>query len=348
MAAAQVPQTFGGGAGVASSSSGSSGLGVQGSGSSTESSGSSGGFLQISFGGAKTGMVAPGSGMGFLATGGAGSGSGSQCKDMDAEVKAGRASLKGESDWSRKFATIEEFQNQGETKGIYAGTSFQKAKKDYCKSPKELVEYSCNDAGYLSFKVVTCPMGCNDGKCASLPYCIDTDKGEKSLSAGRVWYLVEGKTPEGQVGKCKNLGGTYACFLRDYCEGDVLHEFSCLTEISGGDYTKETEIECSAGCTRGKCNLAVTGSTPGTLAIGSSDEPEGIVLALDKPQTINGKKVTLKSMPLRAGAAAQFLIEEPSSGSSTGGGTVTLFGGGSSGSTGSSGSSGGPTLFQRA
>jgi len=212
------------------------------------------------------------------------------CSDSD--VAASGVNLKSHREWKHKFSTLNEFNEKGTTQGRYAGAGKIKNMSDYCKSDTELVEYSCNDAGYVTYKVVVCPEGCKGGRCTEPPYCVDTDKGSNEFANGKVWYISKSIGNNLQK-KCRKLGNLYTCFFKDFCDNDALHEFSC----SKGTGVIERTFDCEYGCLDGKCKRpwSPLSSTQHTFGSKTSKGQNGIILELNREVDIGGVKVFLFS-----------------------------------------------------
>ncbi len=217
-----------------------------------------------------------------------------QCADTDSSspLEAGRV-----------------YSQKGISAGKYAGTENEGSWEDYCKNDYELVEYFCGGSqSKVKFNRITCLSGCNDGACASPPYCIDKDGGISDKVKGNVFVISSGI----------NEFSPGLTPTQDTClDSSMLNEYSCdLSDPSG---IKSTQIPCEFGCAGGKCKrvsdqTAVQESieelpTVADSARGERSQPadpvqsvrdaqpsgEPIVLTLGQAVRINGISVSLNA-----------------------------------------------------
>ena len=110
---------------------------------------------------------------------------------------------------------------------------------DSCASEKKLVEYACK-LDRTRFSTVTCGSGCSEGKCASPPYCTDTDGGVNEKAQGAVTVI-----------KAKGVGAglEMTASVDDCINQRSVREYLCNDDASAGLIVKE----CQFGCVQGRC-----------------------------------------------------------------------------------------------
>lgn len=110
------------------------------------------------------------------------------------------------------------------TWGLNGGT-------DRCLSTASLQEYYCATKTFATSKILQCPKGCLDGRCAG---CVDTDGGDNPSVYGEV-----------------SLGDTLT--KKDLCsrigDGKTLQEYFCASRTELGS----RQVVCDGGCADGRC-----------------------------------------------------------------------------------------------
>ncbi len=124
------------------------------------------------------------------------------------------------------------FGSKGATVGFYSSRESKYSLwEDYCTPDGKLVEYSCKNKK-AGFNVIFC--ACSEGKCASPPYCMDTDGGNNPNSMGKAVGVDSSNSYFNAADEC--------------LDSKKLKEISCSPEGF-----KSEEIECISGCQNGKC-----------------------------------------------------------------------------------------------